>query len=69
MELLFLVLAAVAALAGIRVLQMKRSPPGDVEPWDTSWEEDGEPLDETEIREAEDAFWEGEWEDSEEWRG
>ncbi len=36
---------------------------------DTGPEEEGEPLDEEEIREAEDQFWEQEWDQPEDWRG
>lgn len=69
MEILFLLLAAAVAFAGIRLLQRKRPRPDEVEPWDRSWEGDEAPLDEREIREAEDAFWKNELDDSEEWRG
>lgn len=36
---------------------------------DTGPEEGGDPLDEEEIREAEDRFWEQEWDQPEDWRG
>ncbi len=69
----FLVLAALIVFAGVRALRMRRPYPEEVEPWDRAWDDDDEPLDEEEIRAAEDAFWEeGEWEDEvddEGWRG
>ncbi len=36
---------------------------------DAGPEEEGDPLDEEEIREAEDRFWEQEWDQPEDWRG
>jgi len=36
---------------------------------DTGPEEEGDPLDEEEIREAEDRFWEQEWDQPGDWRG
>ncbi len=36
---------------------------------DAGPEEEGDPLDEEEIREAEERFWEQEWDQPEDWRG
>jgi len=67
-DVLFLLLSLVVLVGGVVALgRRQRDVPSDArldeEPWAASLreEDDDEPLDEDEIRAAEDAFWEEEW--------
>jgi len=79
---LFLLLAVVALVGGFLMRSRVRKTLEGREPMtddpvlrdilaqSDTWEADeGEPLDEDEIREAEDRFWEQEWDRPEDWRG
>jgi hypothetical protein len=79
---LFLVLAAVVLVAGwlvrrrVRRIRTGRGPIVSDELLRSILDDDAlrelddaEPLDEDEIRKAEDEFWDDEWRDSDEWRG
>jgi len=71
-DVLFLLLSLVVLVGGVVALgRRKRDSAWDArlerEPWAASLQEedDDEPLDEDEIRAAEDAFWEEEWDEPE----
>jgi hypothetical protein len=71
MGTLFVLLTLVVLVGGVVAMGRRRKDYADAglleeEPWRASLEEDDEPLDEDEIRAAEDAFWEEEgWDEAE----
>lgn len=72
MDVLFLLLSLVVLVGGVVAMGRRRKDGVsdarlEEEPWAASLQHDGadEPLDEDEIRAAEDAFWEEEWDEPE----
>jgi hypothetical protein len=78
---LFVFMAAIVVIAGLlgrrrvkSAVDGERPVTGDSRPWEISEEDwktgdsDDDPLDEDEIRSAEDEFWESDWDPPEEWR-